>query len=179
MARSVTWKEDGIVSIKLRDDLFTLGQMLKFPYMRFFKLKSDEGRWHAIDLGNVEPLFCVQVGRVVLQELVAAKVKDRSVLPDRAPLEKLWIRPHINYTPPPVFKGGDLIRVDPGVDDTRAPVVKANLSFPKDREDIERYELTNMWGAQDLGERLRHFFDTGVDWNPLKAQGFGLAPRPS
>jgi len=36
--KRVTWKENALISLKLRDDLFTIAQMLRSPYLRLFKV---------------------------------------------------------------------------------------------------------------------------------------------
>lgn len=47
-----------------------------------------------------------------------------------------------------------------------------DLSPVNDKEIIEKYEITNMWGHNDLGDRLRRYFDTGIDRDDLKFEVF-------
>ena len=173
MAR-VIWKENTLVSIKLRDDLYTIGQMLVSPSMRFYDIANKDGTWKSIDLNEVKPLFQVFVGQVVIQRLVVEKIKEKSVIASNLPFESLWIDAHINYDGGYVFRGGKLIDIgsEGKIGTTLAPVIKQNLHLPKDREIIEKYELTNMWGDQDLSDRLCRYFDTGVNRDDLKFEVF-------
>ena len=178
MAKGISWnkwKNNDLVSLKLRDDLYTIGQMLTRPAMRFYKISSHDGKWKNIDLNHIEPLFQVFIGQIVLQKLVAAKIEDETVIPSDAPYQRYWIKPHLN---PGIgsypFKGGKLVDLGPegAVGTTVAPVIKQNLSVAQDRETIEKYELTGVWGDDHLGDRLRHYFDTGEDYNPGKEKVF-------
>ncbi len=173
MAR-VTWKENALVSIKLRDNLYTIGQMLASPTMRFFDVANKDGVWHSIDLNQVKPLFQVFVGQVVMQKLVTEKIKNVSVIASRMPAEPRWIKPHINYDGGCVFKGGKLIDIGVAgeIETTEAPVIMSNLRLPEDREIIENCELTNMWGEQDLSDRLCRYFDKGINRDDLKFEVF-------
>lgn len=42
-AKRIVWREDGLVSLKLRGGLYAIAQMLKSPYMRFFDVTSEDG----------------------------------------------------------------------------------------------------------------------------------------
>lgn len=178
MAR-IVWKENDIVRLKLRDDLFTLCQMLRSPYARFFNKFQTHDSWRGIDLNQEEVLFCVAIGRVVFQELAQGKIKDGSVKPSQLPFEKYFIRPRLNFSGGFPFKGGDLVEVDPNVGYVHAPIVKADLSLPHDANVIAKYELVNMWGSKDLSERLIVFFDSGQVHNVTKAKIFGAAQPQS
>lgn len=173
MAR-VVWKENGLVSIKLRDDLYTIGQMLVSPSMRFYDIASKDGVWKSIDLNKLNPLFQVFVGQVVMQKMVVEKIKEKSVISSNLPFEPLLIKPHICYDGGCPWRGGKLIDIglDGKIGTTVAPVIKQNLGLPEDREIIEKYELTNMWGDLDLSDRLCRYFDTGVNRDDLKFEIF-------
>jgi hypothetical protein len=173
MAR-VVWKENALVSIKLRDDLYTIGQMLVSPSMRFYDIPSKDGIWKSVDLNYVKPLFQVFVGQVVMQKLVAEKVKEKTVVASNSPFESLLIKPHVNYDGGFPWRGGKLVDIglDGKIGTTLAPVIKQNLDLPEDRETVEKYELTNMWGDQDLTDRLCRYFDTGVNRDDLKFEVF-------
>ena len=173
MAR-VVWQAHALVSIKLRDDLYTIGQMLASPTMKFFDIASKDGVWQAVDLNEVKPLFQGFIGQVVLKHLTVGKIKDKSIIASRIPAESLWLDAHINYDGGFVFKGGKLIDIglDGKIGTTKAPVIKQNLQLPEDREIIEKYELTNMWGDLDLSDRLCRYFDTGVNRDDLKFEVF-------
>ena len=177
MPKRVTWKENALISLKLREDLFTIAQMLRLPFLRLFKVANNDGVWRNLDLNKVEILFCVMVGRVVRQQLCEGKVKDRSVIPSTLPFPKLWIRPYVNFDGGFLFIGGRLVEVDPTKGYTTAPVVKDWLLPKADAELIKKYELTNMWGADDLRERLVRYFDIGIDRDELKEKVFDFSLR--
>lgn len=174
MAKRIVWKKGDLVSLKLRDDLYTIGQMLTNPAMRFYNIKSTDGNWANIDLNDVEPLFRVLIGREVLQKLVDSKISQGSVKPSAQPEERFWIKPYLNYSGPFPFKGGKLIELDPdsGQGTANAPTVKENLSVTDDRDLVEKHELTNMWGESELRGRLTKFFDKGVDKDEMKEKVF-------
>ena len=177
MPKRVTWKENALISLKLRDDLFTIAQMLRLPFLRLFKICNRDGVWRNLDLNEVEVLFCAMVGRVVRQQLCEGKVRDRSVIPSALPFQKSWIDAYVNFDGGFLFIGGKLIEVDPTKDITTAPVVKDWLRPKADAELIKKYELKNMWGADDLRKRLVTYFDTGVDRNELKDKVFDFSLR--
>ncbi len=168
----IIWKENTLVNIQLKDDLFTIGQLLFSPFMRLYKIKNTDGHWQNIDLNNVESLFCVTIGKVVLKNLVKEKIVDKTVIPSNASFEKYWIDVHLNFEGGFPFKGGRLIEMGQGVESTTAPAVIENLDITRDREIIEKYELLNMWGDTDLAERLIHYFETGIDIDPIKGKVF-------
>ena len=57
------------------------------------------------------------------------------------------------------------------------PALKEDLKLSKNRDVIEKYELTNMWGDEDLSDRLCRYFDTGINRDDLKFEVFpGLWP---
>ena len=174
MTKRVVWKDNGIVSLKLRDNLYTLGQMLGKANMRFFNITSIDGDWSDIDLNKVDPIFTLFIGKVVLQNLVDTNIKDKRIKPNSKPLEKHWISAHLNYDGGSLFKGGDLIDIgeDVNIGSTQGTIIKQNLSLETDRQIIETHELTNIYGDNHVRDRLLNFFDTGKDVDPLKAEVF-------
>lgn len=173
MAR-IVWKENALVNIKLRENLYTIGQLLVSPIVRFYDIATKDGAWEAVDLNNVKPLFQVYIGQVVLQRLVVGKIKEKSVIPSSLPFSPLWIDAHTNYDGSFLWRGGKLVDVGPEgkIDAWEAPVIKQHLHLPDDREIIENVELTNMWGDLDLSDRLCRYFDTGVNRDDLKFEVF-------
>ncbi|AXY36091.1 hypothetical protein CEQ20_15540 [Yersinia pseudotuberculosis] len=150
--------------------------------MRFYDTYNDDGVWENIDLNRVNSLFRVFVAsRVVLPNLVAEKIKDKTVIPKIIPYERYWIDTYtsMDYFYPGKqgdfpFLGGKLIDLGPegNIGTTKAPIIKENLSLPEDRKIIEKYELTNMWGHEDLSDRLCRYFDTGINRDDLKFEVF-------
>ncbi|EMR3754056.1 TPA: hypothetical protein KEW36_002204 [Proteus mirabilis] len=182
MGKRIVWKVGDLVNIKLRDDLYTIGQMLTSPAMRFYDISNTDGVWKNIDLNEVTPLFRVFVGNVINKYLITEKIKEKSVIASNKPYEPYWIKPYNimdfehyqgdRFSFP--FLGGKIIDLSPdgNISVTRAPVIKEDLTLPKDRELIEQYELTNMWGHEPLSDRLCRYFDTGINRDDLKFEVF-------
>ncbi|QGU88101.1 hypothetical protein [Erwinia sorbitola] len=182
MAKRIIWKNGDLVNIKLRDGLYTIGQMLTSPAMRFYDISSVDGVWGNIDLNKVKPLFRAFVGRVINNYLIQGKIKSPTVIASSKPYEPYWISPYsiidgVHYKGTKndfPFLGGKIIDLGPdgNVSVTQAPVIKEDLTLPQDRELIEQYELDNMWGHEDLSDRLCRYFDTGVNRDDLKFEVF-------
>ncbi|NUF78267.1 hypothetical protein GY065_04910 [Snodgrassella sp. ESL0323] len=186
MAKRVVWKKNDLVNIQLRDDLYTIGQMLASSAMRFYDISNTDGIWNDVDLNNVKPLFTVFVGRIINKYLIHSKIKSPTVIPSSEPYERYWIQPytimdgdhyngdHYKGDFSFVFLGGKLI--DNGANGekgiTNAPIIKEDLTLPEDRDLIEKYELTSMWGDGDLRDRLCRYFDTGINRDDLKFEVF-------
>lgn len=95
------WKKDGVVCLKLKENLYTLAQMVdESAYMRFYAISNHEDVWGKIDLNTVAPLFCVSVGNALIQHLGVRRVPDKEVIPSHAPFERYFIKPNINYEGP-------------------------------------------------------------------------------
>ncbi|EEC0296950.1 TPA: hypothetical protein R5S02_004472 [Salmonella enterica] len=182
MAKRIIWKNGDLVNIKLRNDLYTIGQMLTSPAMRFYDISNHDGKWGSIDLNEVSPLFRVFVGNVINKHLITEKIKEKSISPSNETYEPYWIHAYSSmdneHYPGDknsfLFMGGKIIDLGPdgNVSVTRAPVIKEDLTLPQDRELIEKYELTNMWGHEDLSDRLCRYFDTGINRDDLKFEVF-------
>lgn len=183
MTKRITWKEGDLVNIRLRDDLYTIGQMLTSPAMRFYDISNRDGIWEHVDLNEVRVLFRVFVGNVINKYLITEKINKKSVVSSSKPYEKYWIKSYTltmdgehykgdRFSFP--FLGGRIIDLGPdgNISTTRAPVIKEDLTPLQDRELIEKYELTNMWGHEDLSDRLCRYFDTGINRDDLKFEVF-------
>ena len=177
--RTIRWKAGQHVVLQLRNDLFTIAQMRNQPVMRFFDICSSEANWDAPDLSQCRPLFQVFVGMVVQQQLVTRRIAVSTPCPDELP--HYWIRPYTSMDrpffaggPEKLFHGGRLIDLGPDNDHdiTQAPVIKHSLSIRDDKDALERYELTNMWGSDGLRDRLIRHFTSGVNRDDLKFEVF-------
>jgi hypothetical protein len=180
MTGRVAWRTGDYVSIQLRSDLFTIAQMSVRPVIRFFDVASEENEWNITSGTHMKPLFQVFVGGGVLGKLAVGRVKVGVNFSINLP--SYWITP---YTSMDVghykgggdcfmFLGGKLVDLGPNndFDVTAAPVLKHDLSVCCDRDAIERYELTNMWGEYDLKDRLLRYFETAIDRDDLKFEVF-------
>lgn len=173
MAKRIVWKKNHVVNIKLREDLFTLGQMLVIPHMMFFDIFNESGKWEGVDLSKTPILFCVPIGKIFLQNCVENKIKKGALADENLALPKYWIKPNIVYDGSFPFKGGDLIEINTTTgEDYGAKVIKSNLNIREDAEAINKYEMTNLWGDEDTSKRLIHFYENKVDKNFLKEKIF-------
>ncbi len=171
--KRIIWKENDIINIKLNDKLYTLGQMLTDPYMLFFNISNTDGQWNSdIDLNQVPNLFCVLIGRDFLKQRAVEKLTGKiNPMLDQSRLPKYWIRPNISYSGGYPFKGGALVEVDPKVGYVNGKVIIPNLSL-SDIESIKKYELVNMWGSDDLTERISLALLKGIHQDTLKEKIF-------
>jgi hypothetical protein len=173
MLKRVAWKPGEILSIGLRDDLFSLAQMRQNHLMQFFDVRSDTGNWRDIDLGRVQPLFCIYVASSRLKELFAAIIVDASVKPNLRPTPRLML------SADPVLDQKykctvDLVELGDSYDSVDAEIVEANLVPSSHGAELQQYELTGMWGSPEkLAMRLTRYFDTGVNWDDSKTFIFG------
>jgi len=61
----VIWKYGKIYSMKLREDLYTLVQLLQRPKLLVYDIQSKHGVWDKRCLNGIKPLFRVYVGSVI------------------------------------------------------------------------------------------------------------------
>lgn len=173
MVKRIAWHQGALLSLKLRDGLYSVAQMASNSVMRFYAARSSDGIWSDRMLAEARILFSGFVGRDVVQRLAVGKLQPARplVLSEH---ERYWLRPHVNFEGGFPFRGADLIDTgeDCAADYSVAPVLRTALKLPKNRDLIERYELTNMWGSEDLSDRLCRYFDTGVDRDDLKFEVF-------
>lgn len=167
-----------VLSLKLRDDLFTLAQLKLPSYMSFFDIANHDGKWAGVDLNTTPLLFCIVVATTRLKPLVDRKLDPSIVRPDSRPMERLFIKPNLSVRGGYPFLGGNLIEIDDRGETTQRPVIKKNLSVSDDADLIRKHELTNMWNDPEaIRNRLIRYFDTGVNWDPHKEKIFpGILP---
>ena len=163
----VIWKPGDLVNLQLRNNMFTIGQMLGSPYMRFYKVHNDNGKWGDLDLRNEEELFTVPVARGFLQKRGVGKIKKGVVASDDCTISEYWIRASLNR------RGGDLVQIDPdkgsrGFEDT---VIIDGIKSD-DRETLMNYEFTNVRLDQELTERLILCLEAGRNLDPFKQKVF-------
>lgn len=82
----IRWKENRLISIKLRNGKFILAQLLQAPYMIFFNLYNNSAIWSDINIEEKNIIFCHAVTRQFI------KSSECSVITNISPL--------VNYTPP-------------------------------------------------------------------------------
>ena len=70
MLKRIIWKEGALLTFELCDNLYTLGQMLKDPYICFYKLSSSKPE---VELEKEKLLFIIPVARDFLQKRTIKK----------------------------------------------------------------------------------------------------------
>jgi hypothetical protein len=164
--KRIIWKPDHVISLKLKDDLYTLAQMHDDVRMTFFDVASSINTWHDIDLNHKKILFTVAVlSRPLIQELAIAKLSQNDVTPSNAVVPTQWLKPLIVKSGGP-FRGGNLVEIS-ALKNNGNPIFIRRLT-PEDNDLIKKLELTIMWGAEDIRHRLVHYFTTGADINEIK-----------
>lgn len=169
-------KEGIIISMKLRDDLYTIGLTLKTAGFLVFDVKSIDGQWHKDSLKNVKPLLRVfAVTKLIFNHLGVERLKlDYDQAAVEAFEDYRWIDPYTyHYTPDhdgtfydKLWLGGKLLQMDTNFD--KREVINWNLKLPQDLETIEKTEMINMWSSQSLQDRLVRYFDTGINRDDMK-----------
>ena len=155
MAKRVVWKEGDVVSLKLRDGLFTVGQMSVSPHMAFFNVKSTDGQFGDLNLNQAQFFFVIPVARNFLQNRVEGKLQ-RVVAKTAVAPASLWLSPHAAYAEKFMWRGADLVEIPPEIGDRGIAnrIVKRNFQ-PKDAEELNKYEVTNIRTDEDQ-HRGRH-----------------------
>lgn len=167
------WKRDALVSLKVRDDLFFLGQLLHSPVLCVFRPSRTTDDWRGVTLTPSDMLFSAFVGNVVLNKLVERAVPEKEALPLRGFTQRVWLRPRLNMSGAGgPFRGATLIDIDfdAGQGQLSGTVLKKGLTAAD--AEVNQYELTNMWGDQDLRERLLYYAEHGIDRDPTKDEVF-------
>jgi hypothetical protein len=177
--KRIVWKKDNLVTIQLSNGLYTIAQMSGSPIMYFFDISNDNNIWENIDLESVEILFIVLVNNSINKDFIVSKL-DSKKISVKSYCEHYFIKPYNimdgihykgtnSYFP---FLGGKLINYNHKLGSVSSTILKEDLILPDDKEIIEKYELTNMWGKQELDERLVRYFSTGINRDDLKYEVF-------
>ncbi|MBQ4818700.1 hypothetical protein [Aquimarina sp. MMG016] len=78
--RATPWKEGKVISIETRKGTFVLAQMLKEPFIRFYKAFREDEDWEKINVGIFDTLFVNAVTRQFLKSSNITVIKD--AIPD-------------------------------------------------------------------------------------------------
>ena len=92
--RATPWKSGKVISIRLRNGVYVLAQMVREPYLVFFNHFKEENSWKGVTLKEENILFCKAVTRQFLRYSPVAIVKEVNPLLDYE-LPKEWIYSHI------------------------------------------------------------------------------------
>lgn len=161
------WCSGTVLSIKLRDDLFTLAQMREHNLMQFFAISKPDNVWAGTDLNAVPSLGMRFIAERNMKTLFVGKQTAATVTPTMQPIETRMLR---HLVRPDGSFGADLIDTTPAADVVNATLLKADLDSKHDLAIIYQYELCGMLGdAEKLRKRLLRFFDTGINWDDAKS----------
>ncbi|STZ75766.1 hypothetical protein [Bergeriella denitrificans] len=180
MGKFHTRKKGEAIIFKLKENMYTIAQRLEGQIVRFFDIVKKDMEFDNLDLNNISILFEVMVATTFVESKFAVG-KPKNVKPNTRSYVHYWISPYtsmddnykgVNGSFP--FLGGKLVDFsNEYFYEADAPIVKANLDVTNDRDLIEKYELTNMWGEAII-ERLVRYFETGIDRDDLKFEVFPL-----
>lgn len=165
-------KKGDLLSIKLKDDLYSITYAVENAVREYFDITSKDGKWDIDKPVRLAPLFKGYVVNSINLLAVKKLNPDNFIFEKEPPAETLWIRPRINMGGGFAFMGGDLITVKPGMGYSNAPIVKANLTLPEDKDIIEKYDLVNTWGPYEVKDRLIRYFEKGINRDDLKFEIF-------
>lgn len=74
--RAVPWKEGKVISIRLKNGVYVLAQMLKAPDILFFNLFNDNDNWEGVALSNEKILFVRSVTRQFIKFSFITVIKN-------------------------------------------------------------------------------------------------------
>ena len=74
--RATPWKSGKVVSIRLRNGVYVLAQMVREPYLVFFNYFKEENSWKEVTLKEENILFCKAVTRQFLRYSPVTIIKD-------------------------------------------------------------------------------------------------------
>jgi hypothetical protein len=150
-----------VLSIKLKEDLYTLGQLHYNHRLECFDITRKTDEWSGVDLNTVNPLFCLVVAESRLLKLFHSNqsgivIANQRETPRRA----------ISYGGRPT---PELVEMDERYDSTRSTVITRNLNITEHLDIIYSHELTGMVGQPEkIRSRLLRYFETGVNWDESK-----------
>jgi hypothetical protein len=166
MMKRISWIENAVFSVQLRDDLHTLAQMRSNHLVEFFDIRGN-GQWEGVNLSAVPVVFCIYVAEQRLRPLFTRKVTPKEAISNRRPIQRQMLSFIVK---PGGLYGADLVELTEAYSSVNAKVLKADLSAEHDFTDIHTHELTGMVGdAEKLKARLIRYFDTGLNWDDSKS----------
>jgi len=185
--RAISWKENKIISIETRKNIFVIAQMLKSPYIRFYNCFGQDEKWDNIQIKDIETLFTNPVTKQFLKFSNISEAKN--IAPDLERKDnnywieglgetkkmKLWQRTEneIEFITLNGNLGGRLIYKDitkGGKQDKK--IIKDNIPL-NDTETIDNHELTGLAVSPLTNERLYLCYKAGKNVNPHKDLQFG------
>ena len=182
----IIWKENHIISIETRNNIYVLAQMLKSPYLMIYNIFRDNENWGNIDLQNTPILFCHGVTRQFLNKSNITKQKKVKPVTHKN-LPKYWIRLNDESQKVVIWEGttnersfiilgkggGSLIENNIMSEGFRqSSIVIPKISF-SDNETIDKYETSGLGTYAEFNERLYLCYKFGRNVDPYKELIFG------
>lgn len=176
----VIWKENQILSIETRDNIYVISQMLKEPYLIFFNLFRENNDWELLNLNQIPTLFCTAVTRQFLKQSKISTLNVQHLTIESFPVHWIKINPDSRqitvWEGTPDEKtffilgdgGGSLVEKDitqSGFQEEK--IIIPSISFSDD-EIINNCELTTIGIYPELNERLFLCYQFGYNVNPYK-----------
>lgn len=176
MIKRISWIENTVVNVHLRDNLYTLAQMRSNHLLEFFDIRGN-GEWTGVNLNSIPVLFCNYVAEQRLRLLFTRKVMPHEATPNSRPILRRMLSFTVN---PKGSYGADLVELTDGHESVNAKLIKSDLSIKENLTEIHTHELTGMVGdAEKLRARLIRYFDTGINWDDSKSFLFPGIKLPS
>ncbi|WP_375563440.1 hypothetical protein ACE193_25460 (plasmid) [Bernardetia sp. OM2101] len=182
----ITWKENKVISIKLKAGIYAIAQMIKSPYLVFFDLFKDDSNWDDVDLTNTPILFIHGVTRQFIKKSEVEEVKITPV--KRLNIPNHWIYPDAGARKVTVWEGTEFEKEFITLGRMGASLVEKDILkegkydhpsgvFDKvliksidndDSETINNHELTSVEIYPNLNERLYLCYKLGKNVDPQK-----------
>ncbi|MEW6760548.1 MAG: hypothetical protein AB1437_06965 [Pseudomonadota bacterium] len=176
MLKNVEWKENGVYSLKLRDDLYTVVQMRKNYIMQFFDYRSETDDWPDLNLNRCPTLFFRFVAPKGLKGIFSRRISFGEVVVSDEPIQRKMLTMDLVDAP---NYGAKLIELPEDYNSINAKVLTGRLTVGSDLDAIYRYELDGSEGSSDkLLRRLKRYFETGINWDDSKNFLFKGVPQP-
>ena len=162
------YKLNSIISIKIRDDLFSLAQARENHLYEFFDVKREDENWGIVDLNNEKSLFCIFVASSKMRGLFFKPNKNSSITHSISPTLKTMLSTDMvmdEKYPCTV----NLVQPADNFEFIDNIIIKKNLLPETDASDLCKYELTGMTGSKKyIIDRLNKYFTEGVNWDVQK-----------
>lgn len=158
-----------ILSIKLKEDLYTLGQLHYNHRLECFDITRKTDEWSGVNLNTINPIFCLVVAESRLLKLFHSN-QSGIVVANQRETPKRVITSVLQPQGKPSIS---LVEMDERYDSTRAKVIIPNLNIDEHLDAIHSHEGAWMIGQPEkIRNRLLRYFETGVNWDESKAFSF-------
>lgn len=181
----IVWKENKVISVKLRNGIYMLGQMLKNSHVIFFDIYNDSDNWKEISLSKDNILFCHNVTSYFIKCSIVSVVKNIVPIKDYI-IANLWLHainfrkitiwPNTPYQKKIETVGKDICLVEKDILNPRNNThysgvyireIENNLAFD-DYMKIKNFEFDSMAIFPILNERLYLCSIYGKNVDPKK-----------